>query len=1668
MANLEQQLFEAGKKLQQLPHSKDALLKILKQVAVNLSEVDQSPSQMMLKAMRPSMNALITPELLRHRDRDVTLLVASCISEITRITAPEAPYNDDVLRDIFRLIVTTFHGLDNINSPSFGRRVTILETVAKIRSCVMMLDLECDDLILEMFHIFFSVASEALPENLLTSMQTIMTLVLDESEDIPEQLLAVVLASLGREKEDVSPAARRLAMNVMEQCVIKLEPYVIHFITSAMAVEENSQNDLQTAYHEIIYDIYQCAPQMLQSVIPNMTHELLTDQLDVRLKSVKLLGRLFAIPGHPLPEVFRPLFLEFLKRFTDKDVEVRLSVVEHAKECLLSNPFRHEAADIISALNDRLLDYDENVRKQVVAAICDVASYALKSIPMETIKCVAERLRDKMVSVRKYTLERLADIYRVYCLNCSDGSFIDYEFEWIPRKIIMCCYDKDFRPQAIEMVFSELLFPSDLSVVERVKHWIMMYSELEKFEMKAFEVVLVQKQRLQQEMQSYLLLRQKLKDDNELNFEKQILSCFKTMSLSFKDPVKAEENFQKLHQMKDIIIWKALTCLLDPSRTFTQAQATYIDMLERLGDKHPQHEFIKTLASKCSYRLFGKEHVKEMLKEIAVNKLAGKDELIQSGMNLLVLFAGFFPCLVEGSEEDLVQLLKEDNECIKEGVVHILAKVGGSIGEQVTNTTSSVDLLLETLCLEGNRKQAKYSVEALAVVTKDAGLKALSVLYKRLVDMLESGTHLPAILQSLGCIAQNAMPVFETREEDVIQFLCDKLFRQNSNTADFLKTEWEDRSKECLLKIYGIKTLVKSYLPKKDAHLRQRIKTLFEVLSKLLTCGEISEEVESSEVDKAHIRLAAAKGLLRLSKQWDSQITPELFYLTLRIAQDTYPEVRKEFLGKVHQYLKERTLDQKYACAFVLGVSGETEDAIVEVRHYLVDFVETCRREAQLQQPYAQSGGNSVAFFPEYVLAYLVHALAHHPEFPSLTGNLHPEAIGSLYRQLHFFLSVLLHRDEDVHHDPGTNREYEKHESVAIIEAIFHSIKHAEDAVEKSKSENLYALCDLGLSITKELAQDLVPSADSRMPISLPAVLYKPLEESNEIGIQADARHLTAGLAGTHAFAHYKVSNMDQTVQLTPNQKLKINIDENVAKESDEDDLEVPLRKMMRCAKLQGNKKQNNLGVQTPREASGLLKGCIKEASNMLLRADGIQSDKGSKSQESNKPSGQVSNGIKNTTRDDVPEKCNVDNPVSSDMEMLISSKRKRSISSKYTDDFISFGLCHSQPGRPKGSGKKSDLRGGRPQGLTMLKAEGEPSGLNGAEFKPSELSSSPKSEQSKVSPAQISTLDANNFCLSKSAQKSLSGTSIVLREDINPEARQEMHEHKKEESIDLPKSTSKALSDSSRSPSGTPRKTLKKKSISGLQKSSGKVKKQNIDYQKLTGYRIKVWWPLDMQFYEGIVESYDSIQKKHRILYDDGDVEILRLQKERWELIDGDLITEKVSIHVGGSKGAGDKPRVKGVDIDNICILEEEKTQSSHKRRGPFKISKKGTSQSHVNPDDNGVSAKRAEVDTSRRKAQDPFVFMDDRDKKSHGKGRKQLLGSEGKKGGHFTISRKITSGSMENPKITSSTLDKDNQGSLSDSGSRDSDDEPLNAWWSRKKQEAMKCMGEDLSQVQ
>ena len=56
-----------------------------------------------------------------------------------------------------RLIRETFQDLDNNAGSTFGKKLEILGSMATFETYVIMFDLECDDLIMQMFQCFFSI-----------------------------------------------------------------------------------------------------------------------------------------------------------------------------------------------------------------------------------------------------------------------------------------------------------------------------------------------------------------------------------------------------------------------------------------------------------------------------------------------------------------------------------------------------------------------------------------------------------------------------------------------------------------------------------------------------------------------------------------------------------------------------------------------------------------------------------------------------------------------------------------------------------------------------------------------------------------------------------------------------------------------------------------------------------------------------------------------------------------------------------------------------------------------------------------------------------------------------------------------------------------------------------------------------------------------------------------------------------------------------------------------------------------------------------------------------------------------------------------------------------------------------------------------------------------------
>ncbi|KAK9134860.1 hypothetical protein Syun_014190 [Stephania yunnanensis] len=65
-----------------------------------LTKVEQSPFESMRNAMEPSLKALASENIREHSDVDVKVAAASCVCEITRITAPDAPFEDEQMRGL--------------------------------------------------------------------------------------------------------------------------------------------------------------------------------------------------------------------------------------------------------------------------------------------------------------------------------------------------------------------------------------------------------------------------------------------------------------------------------------------------------------------------------------------------------------------------------------------------------------------------------------------------------------------------------------------------------------------------------------------------------------------------------------------------------------------------------------------------------------------------------------------------------------------------------------------------------------------------------------------------------------------------------------------------------------------------------------------------------------------------------------------------------------------------------------------------------------------------------------------------------------------------------------------------------------------------------------------------------------------------------------------------------------------------------------------------------------------------------------------------------------------------------------------------------------------------------------------------------------------------------
>ncbi|XP_060168100.1 sister chromatid cohesion protein PDS5 homolog C isoform X2 [Lycium barbarum] len=232
-ASLEEELTAYGIQLMNPPSSTDELFNLLHKVESILIMVGQRPSDSTRSALQPVMKALIGNELLSHMNEDVKVSVVSCITELCRITAPQHPYdNDKQMKEILQHTVMALKKLSDVSGRSYYAVVKILESVAKLRACVMLLDLEYDTLVIEIFKLFLGIIRPYHPHNVFTKMEEIMTQLIEDSDELSVELLWPLLDSVKKENQIASPVSSKLGEKVLEDCAAIVKPYLAEALMS--------------------------------------------------------------------------------------------------------------------------------------------------------------------------------------------------------------------------------------------------------------------------------------------------------------------------------------------------------------------------------------------------------------------------------------------------------------------------------------------------------------------------------------------------------------------------------------------------------------------------------------------------------------------------------------------------------------------------------------------------------------------------------------------------------------------------------------------------------------------------------------------------------------------------------------------------------------------------------------------------------------------------------------------------------------------------------------------------------------------------------------------------------------------------------------------------------------------------------------------------------------------------------------------------------------------------------------------------------------------------------------------------------------------------------------------------------------------------------------------
>uniref|UniRef100_A0A7N5JBJ4 PDS5 cohesin associated factor A n=1 Tax=Ailuropoda melanoleuca TaxID=9646 RepID=A0A7N5JBJ4_AILME len=953
---------------------------------------------------------------LRNPNKDVRLLVACCLADIFRIYAPEAPYTShDKLKDIFLFITRQLKGLEDTKSPQFNRYFYLLENLAWVKSYNICFELE------DCNEIFIQL------------FRTLFSVINNSHNKKVQMHMLDLMSSIIMEGDGVTQEL--------------LDSILINLIPAHKNLNKQSFDLAKVLLKRTVQTIEACIANFFNQVLvlgrSSLEFKLKSNDGEERLAVVRLLAKLFGSKDSDLATQNRPLWQCFLGRFNDIHVPVRLESVKFASHCLMNHP--DLAKDLTEYLKVRSHDPEEAIRHDVIVTIITAAKRDLALVNDQLLGFVRERTLDKRWRVRKEAMMGLAQLYKKYCLHGEAGKEAAEKVSWIKDKLLHIYYQNSIDDKLlVEKIFAQYLVPHNLETEERMKCLYYLYASLDPNAVKALNEMWKCQNMLRSHVRELLDLHKQ--PTSEANCS-AMFGKLMTIAKNLPDPGKAQDFVKKFNQVlgDDEKLRSQLELLISPTCSCKQADVCVREIARKLANpKQPTNPFlemVKFLLERIAPVHIDSEAISALVK--LMNKSiegtaddeeegVSPDTAIRSGLELLKVLSFTHPTSFHSAEtyESLLQCLRMEDDKVAEAAIQIFRNTGHKIETDLPQIRSTLIPILHQKAKRGTPHQAK---------------------------------------QAVHCIHA----IFTNKEVQLAQ-----IFESTGEKNGKLWSPDEEVSPEVLAKVQAIKLLVRWLLGMKNNQSKSANSTLRLLSAMLVSEGDLTEQKRISKSDMSRLRLAAGSAIMKLAQEpcYHEIITPEQFQLCALVINDECYQVRQIFAQKLHKALVKLLLPLEYMAIFALCAKDPVKERRAHARQCLLKNI-SIRREYIKQNPMATE--KLLSLLPEYVVPYMIHLLAHDPDF---TRSQDVDQLRDIKECLWFMLEVLMTKNENNSH--------------AFMKKMAENIKLTKDAQspdESKTNEKLYTVCDVALCVIN--SKSALCNADSPKDPVLPMKFFTQPEK---------------------------------------------------------------------------------------------------------------------------------------------------------------------------------------------------------------------------------------------------------------------------------------------------------------------------------------------------------------------------------------------------------------------------------------------------------------------------------------------------------------------------------------------------------------------------------------------